>query len=120
MPLILGPIVLCSSLLLFAYGNFLTIMISMSLNGIVFLLMMSSAMTLTARLVEPQKRGKARGFLNFMGYVFTGVGMLLGNYLYNLVPQLPFYVAIVLTAPMILIVFFRVHESKRQSSAQQS
>jgi DHA1 family tetracycline resistance protein-like MFS transporter len=120
MPLMLGPIVLCSSLLLFAYGNFLTIMISMSLNGIVFLLMMSSAMTLTARLVEPQKRGKARGFLNFMGYIFTGVGMLLGNYLYNLVPQLPFYLAIGLTAPMVLIVFFQVHESKRQSSAQQS
>jgi MFS family permease len=119
-PLMLGPLVLCLSLLLFTHGNFVTVMASMSLNGIVLLLMMSSVFTLTARLVEPQKRGKATGFLNFMGYIFTGVGMLIGNFLYTIVPQLPFYLAIALTVPMILIVLFRVHESKKESFAQQS
>ncbi len=119
-PLMLGPLVLASALLLFVHGDFLTIMISMSLNGIVFLLMMSSAMALTAHLVEPQNRGKVRGFLNFLGYIFTGVGMLLGNYFYTLIPQLPFYLAIGLTVPMILIVFFRVHQPKRQWLVQQN
>jgi MFS family permease len=74
-------------------------------------------MTLTASLVEPENRGKVRGFLNFMGYIFTGVGMLLGNYFYDLWPQLPFYVTIGLTVPMVLIVIFRVHEPDKNSPA---
>jgi len=115
-PLLLGPLVLASALLLFVNGNFLTIMISMCLNGIVFLLIMSSSMTLSAHLVEPQNRGKVRGFLNFMGYIFTGVGMLLGNYLYNLVPELPFYLPVGLTVPMTLIILFRIHEPRGRSN----
>jgi MFS family permease len=108
-PLILGPLLLATSLLLFVNGNFVTIMISMSLNGLVFLLIMASGTTLIASLVGPENRGKVRGLLNFMGYIFTGVGMLLGNLFYNLVPQLPFYLAISLTVPMMIITFFRVH-----------
>lgn len=117
-PLLLGPLALASALLLFVHGNFVTIMTSMCLNGIVFLLIMSSAMTLTAYLVEPQNRGKVRGFLNFMGYIFTAVGMLLGNLFYNLVPQLPFYLAIGLTIPMTLIILLRIHEPTRQRPLQ--
>jgi MFS family permease len=109
-PLTLGPIVLAISALIFAYGNFFTIMISMCLNGLVFLLIMSSAMTLAASLVEPENRGKVRGFLNFMGYIFQGVGMLLGNFFYNLIPTLPFYIAIGLAVPMVLITALRVRE----------
>ena len=111
-PLILGPFTLAIASLLFANGNFLTIMISMSLLGIVHLLVMSSAMALSAGLVEPQNRGKVRGFIIFTGYISTGVGMLLGNGFYNLVPQLPFYVTIGLTFPMMLIVLLRVHEPR--------
>jgi len=111
-PLLLGPVALAFATLLFVFGNFFTVMISMCLNGLVFLLIMSSAMTLTAGLVEPENRGKVRGFLNFMGYVFTGVGMLLGNFFYNLTPQLPFYITIGLTLPMLLIILFKIREPK--------
>jgi MFS family permease len=114
-PLALGPIILASAALLFVHGNFLTIMISMSLNGLVFLLIMSSAMTLAASLVETENRGKVRGFLNFMGYVFTGVGMLLGNFFYNLIPQLPFYATIGLTIPMVLTIVLRVREPQKKA-----
>jgi MFS family permease len=116
-PLLAGPLTLALATLLFVHGNLYTIMLSMCLNGLVFLLVMSSAMTLTASLVEPENRGKVRGFLNFMGYIFTGVGMLLGNYFYDLWPQLPFYVTIGLTVPMVLIVIFRVHEPDKHSPA---
>jgi len=109
-PLILGSVTLATASLLFANGNFLTIMVSMFLLGVVHLLVMSSAMALSAGLVEPENRGKVRGFINFTGYISTGVGMLLGNGFYNLVPQLPFYVTIGLTFPMMLIVLLRVHE----------
>jgi len=112
-PLLFGPFALAASALIFAYGNFFTVMISMCLNGLVFLLIMSSAMTLTANLVDPENRGKVRGFLNFMGYVFTGIGMLLGNFFYNLMPQLPFYITAILTLPMIIIIVFRVREQRK-------
>lgn len=115
-PLLLGPLVLASALLLFVRGNFVTIMISMCLNGIVFLLIMASAMTLTAYLVEPQNRGKVRGFLSFMGYIFTGVGMLLGNFLYDMVPQIPFYLALGLTVPMVLVILFHIPGSQKQNA----
>jgi len=110
-PLMMAPITLAVSSLLFAFGNFATVIISMVLNGLVFLLLMASAMTLTANLVEPENRGKVRGFLNFMGYIVTGVGMLVGNLFYNLHPPLPFYIAAGLTLPMMLIITFRVHET---------
>jgi len=112
-PLTLGPIVLAGGLSLFFNGNLFTIMISMCLLGMVYLLIMSPAMALSASLVEPQNRGKVRGFINFMGYIFTGIGMLLGNYLYDLVPQLPFYMTIGMTIPMIIMVLFRVHEPQK-------
>jgi len=115
-PMTLAPILLATSTAIFVYGNFYTIMISMCLNGLVFLLLMSSAMTLTASLVGPENRGKVRGFLNFMGYIFMGIGMLLGNFFYNLYPPLPFFIAITLVAPMIFIIAFRVHEPDRQTA----
>lgn len=115
-PLILGPVALATSALLFAHGNFFTVMISMCLNGLVFLLIMASAMTLTASLVEPENRGKVRGFLNFMGYIFQGTGMLLGNFFYDLYYPLPFYVAAGLALPMVIIIIFRVHGTKEQTN----
>jgi MFS family permease len=113
-PLLLGPIVLALSTTLFVFGSFFTVMVSMCLNGLVFLLIMSSAMALTASLVEPENRGKVRGFLNFMGYVFTAVGMLLGNFLYDLYPPLPFLITITLTGPMFVIVVLRIRGPAEQ------
>jgi MFS family permease len=115
-PLILGAFTLALASLIFVNGNLFTIMISMCLNGLVFLLIMSSAMALSAHLVEPQNRGKVRGFFNFMGYIFTGIGMLLGNYLYDLNPPLPFYLTIGLTVPMALIILFHVHQPEKQNA----
>jgi MFS family permease len=116
-PLSLGPVALVSSLALFINGDLFTIMISMCVLGLVHMFVMTSAMTLTASLVEPRNRGKVRGCINFLGYVFTGVGMLLGNFLYDLYPQLPFYVTMSLALPMALIIIFRVHEPDKHSPA---
>jgi len=112
-PLTIGSIVLAAAPLMFVNGNFYTIMISMALLGLVHLLVMSSGMVLSATLVEPENRGKVRGFLNFVGYIFTGIGMLLGNFLYNIMPQLPFYVTTLLTVPMVLIVVLFIQEPKK-------
>ena len=113
-PLAIGPCVLVASLLLFINGNLFSIMVSMALFGLVHMLIMASGMVLSACLVEPQNRGKVTGGLNFVGYILTGMGMLLGNLFYNLTPQLPFYITMALAVPMMLIVVFRIPEPKKE------
>ena len=114
LPLIVGPCALVASLLLFINGNLFTVMASLALMGLVQLLIMSSGTALSACLVEPQNRGKIRGNLSFVGYIFTGVGMLLGNFLYVLTPELPFYLTMALAVPMLVIVVFRIPEPRKE------
>jgi len=114
-PLILGLLVLGLATLIFVHGNLLTIMIAMSLFGIAQLLVMAGTMALATDLVEPENRGKVNGFINFIAYIVSGFGMLLGNYLYvSFVPQLPFYVALGLIVPELVIGLFLIHEPKKR------
>jgi MFS family permease len=77
---------------------------------------MASIMALATDLVMPENRGKVNGFTNFTGYIMMGSGMLLGNYLYaNLLPELPFYVALATTFPTLIIVLLLVHEPARKA-----
>lgn len=118
-PLVLGVIVFATATLIFAYGDFLTVMISMVLFGVAQLLVMSATMALATDLVDPVNRGKVVGFRNFVGYIAMGLGMLLGNYLYIeglalAVPQLPFYTAFGLIIPQLLIILLLVHEPQER------
>ncbi len=114
-PLVLGLIIFGTSILVFVNGNFLTVMISMSLFGIAILLAMSAVTALSTDLVHPENRGKVNGFVNFMGYIAQGIAMLLGNYFYvNFIPQLPFYVAIGLLIPTFFVVLFLLAEPKKR------
>ena len=113
-PLMLGPCLLIVSMLLFINGNILSVTISMALFGLTQMLMMSAGMALSACLVEPKNRGKIVGGLNFIGYILTGIGMLLGNLFYNLYPQLPIYMIIAIAIPIMLLIFFRIPEPKKE------
>jgi MFS family permease len=118
-PLILGVTLFGSAQLIFAFGNFLTIIFSMILQGMAQLLVMSSAMALATDLIDPINRGKVVGFRNFIRYIIMGIGMLLGNYFFIIgktmnIPQLPFYIAGGLLIPTIFILVFLVHEPKQK------
>jgi MFS family permease len=113
-PLLASPFLLIASMLLFINGNILIVTISMVLVGLVNMLIMSAGMALSACLVEPKNRGKIAGGLNFVGYILTGIGMLIGNLLYNLWPQLPIYMTIAVAIPMILIISFRISEPNEE------
>ncbi len=114
-PLLLGISSLGVATLIFVIGNLVTVMISMILFATGQLLVMSSAMALSTDLVEPVNRGKVVGFRNFVAYIFNGVAMLLGSYLYvNFIPQLPFYVALGLLIPTFLIILFLIQEAKNE------
>ena len=118
-PLILGLLVLILAVLIFVNGNLFTLMIAMILVGIAQLSVMSATMALSTDLVPPENRGKVNGFINFIGYIVSGFGMLLGNYMYvSFIPQLPFYVTLGLTVPALLIGLFLVHEPKKRVATQ--
>jgi len=113
-PMALGLIVFASATLIFSVGNLIIVMIAMSMFAIGQLLVMSSAMALSTDLIDPANRGKVVGFRNFVGYIFNGLGMLLGNYLYiTFFPQLPFYVTLAMIIPALFIVALLVHELEK-------
>jgi MFS family permease len=117
-PLILGVVVSALGSWLFINGNLPVIMVSMGLFGLGQLALMAGSSALFADLVEQGNRGKVVGFTNFAGYLAMGFGMLLGNLLYvGSVPQMPFYVNLVLAIPEFLIVTLLIHEPKEKAES---
>jgi MFS family permease len=114
-PLILGFFAFDLGLIIFLRGNLATVTVAMILFGLGSLLFMSALTALSADLVSRENRGKVNGFINFMSYVASGFGMLLGNYLYiTFFPQLPFYTVLVLTLPLFIVIPLFVHEPSEQ------
>ncbi len=119
-PLILGLFTFGVAILIFVTANLaqarlFTVMISMCLFGIAQLLVMSALTAFLTDLVNPENRGKVNGFVNFIGYIAMGIGMLLGNYFYvNFTRQSPFYVTLGLIVITLLITLFLIHEPKKQ------
>ncbi|NIO37345.1 MFS transporter [Candidatus Bathyarchaeota archaeon] len=114
-PIILGLGLFGVGTLIFAYGNFTTIMISMSLYGLAMMLVMSGVMALSTDLIKPANRGKVMGFNNFFGYIMMGLGMLLGGLLYeNFLPQSPFLIGLGINVVSLLMVLFLVQEPRRK------
>lgn len=112
-PLIIAPCMLIVSMLLFINGDIVAVTLSMALFGLVNMLVTSAGLALSASLVEPNNRGKIVGGLNFVGYILTGIGMLLGSLTYNLIPQLPIYITMFSAIPLLLITVFRISEPKK-------
>jgi MFS family permease len=117
-PIILGLCVLAAGTVIFTIGNYVMIMISMSLFGFAHMLVMSGAMALSTDLIQPANRGKVVGFNNFFGYIIMGFGMLLGGYLYqNFIPQSPFIINLAATLVALLVVLLFIREPKRRVGA---
>lgn len=115
-PLIFGLLAFSIGATVFLFGTLFTLMIAMILFGLGSLLFGSGMLALTADLVSTENRGKVSGFTNFTNYIMSGIGMLLGNYLYvAFFPQLPFYIAIALMLPTFVIVLFLVHEPAKRA-----
>lgn len=94
----------------------------MVMFGIAQLLAMSAAIALSTDLVEPQNRGRVNGFINFIGYIVMGFGMILGEFLFVVgvnigIPQLPFYITLLLIIPQLFITLFLIHEPEERVGA---
>lgn len=117
-PIVLGLGVLGLGTVIFTFGDYVMIMVSMCLFGFAHMLIMSGVMALSTDLIQPVYRGKVVGFNNFFGYILMGFGMLLGGYLYgNFIPQSPFIISLGATFIALLMVVFLVHEPKKRVGA---
>jgi MFS family permease len=112
-PLILSGLLIIPSILLFIYGNYLTLFIAMPLIGLAQLLGFSAYQTLFADLVPQAQRGKVTGSMQFFTYIFMALGGLIGGLLYdNISPQIPFLVMLILIIPSVLITTLYIKEPK--------
>jgi len=112
-PLVLSSFLMVPAVLLFVYGNFLTLFVTMFLFGFSQLLAFSAYQTLFADLVPQTQRGKVTGSMNFFSYIFMALGAVMGGLIYdNVSPKLPFLLMLVLLVPSTLLIVFRVHEPK--------
>ncbi len=112
-PLIISGLLMIPAALLFVYGNYITIYITMPLVGLSMLLGFSSYQTLFTDLVPQALRGKATGSMNFFVYISMAIGGVIGGILYDTIsPQLPFLMMALLAIPAVLLIVFFVHEPK--------
>lgn len=112
-PLIVSGILIIPSILLFIYGNYVTLFIAMPLVGLTQLLGFSAFQSLFADLVPQAQRGKVTGSMHFFTYVFMALGGLTGGILYDSIsPQFPFLVMLILIIPSILVTALYVKEPK--------
>jgi MFS family permease len=112
-PIIVSSFLVIPAVLLFVYGNYLTLFIAMPLMGVSMLLGFSSYQSLFADLVPQEHRGKITGSMNFFFYLFMALGGVGGGILYETIsPQLPFLLTIAFAIPSIALVFFCVQEPK--------
>jgi MFS family permease len=114
-PLLLSYLFMIPSILLFIYGDFFRLAVSLVLFGVVQLMMFSSYSALMADLVPKEQRGKVTGFSQFFNYITMAIGVLLGGIIYYTIShQLPFLLVLVFLVPQFLVTFFMVHEPKQR------
>jgi len=112
-PLIVSNLLMIPAVLLFIFGNYSTLFISMPLVGFSMLLGFSAYQALFADLVPQAHRGKATGAMNFFSYVFMALGGAIGGLLYdNVSPMLPFLLMVALAIPSVILILFYVREPK--------
>ena len=117
-PMIIGLGIFGVATVVFAFGDFSMVLISMALFGFAQMMVMSGTMALSTDLVQPVNRGKVVGFNNFVGYIIMGLGMLLGGFLYeSVLPQSPFFISLGFTFVALLVVLFLVHEPEKRVGA---
>jgi len=112
-PLVVGGLLMVPATLLFVYGNYSTLFVTVILWGLGQLLGLSAYQALFADLVPQSERGKVTGSMNFFSNIFMAAGGMIGGLLYdNVSPQLPFLLMPILIVPSAIITIYRVHEPK--------
>jgi MFS family permease len=100
---------------LLLWGDFFRLIASMTLVGLIQVLVNGAASALTADLVPREHRGKVNGSRGFFSMIALSLGMFTGGWLYdNVGHQIPFLLQFVLIIPPILLVYFFIKEPKEE------
>jgi len=103
------------SMWLFVNGDLPRLFVSLVLVGVGQVTMNSGFSALQADLTPKDQRGKVNGFTNFANHILMAVGSLAGGILYEHVsPQLPFFLAVVLTIPSFILTLALVQEPENR------
>jgi MFS family permease len=104
-----------SSMALFVYGDLVKVFLSLALVGVGQTMMNTAFGALQADLTPKEERGKVNGFTNFANCILMAVGSIVGGVLYERVSnQLPFYVAMLLVVPSIVLTLLFVKEPEKR------
>jgi MFS family permease len=100
---------------LFIWGDFYRLIISMSLVGLIQVLINGAASALSADLVPREHRGKVNGSRGFFSMIALSVGMFAGGWLYdNISHQIPFLLQFILIIPPLLMVYMFIEEPREE------
>jgi DHA1 family multidrug resistance protein-like MFS transporter len=114
-PILVASILFGVAMWLFVNGDVMRLFVSLSLVGIGQVMMNSAFGAFQADLTPKDQRGKVNGFINFANQILMALGSLGGGILYEHVsPQLPFFLAIILVVPSLIITLILVHEPEKR------
>jgi MFS family permease len=113
-PLMAAFVIWALAVPLLIWGDFYRLIVSMSLIGLLQVLISGTTMALTADLVPREHRGKVNGSRGFFTMISLSLGMFAGGWLYdNVGHQVPFLLQLVLIIPPLLLVYFFIEEPKK-------
>jgi MFS family permease len=110
-PILLSFVLWVFAILLYVYGDFYRLILSMVLVGALMIMLNSGISALLADLVLKEKRGKVNGSISFFVLIAGSLGQLSGGWLYdNVGHQVPFLIQVLLVIPPFLLVYFKINE----------
>jgi MFS family permease len=118
-PLMASFIIWGLALPLLIWGDFYRLIISMTLVGLLQVLISGASSALTADLVPREHRGKVNGSRGFFSTIALSIGMFAGGWFYdNLGHQIPFLLQFIMIIPPIILVYFFIQEPKQEEVNQ--
>jgi len=110
-PILLAFVLWAIAVPLMIYGDFWRLIISMTLVGVIQVMINGATSALTADLVPKEHRGKTNGSRGFFSMLSSSVGMITGGWLYdNVSHALPWYLQLVIIVIPFLLVLFYIEE----------
>jgi len=100
---------------LMVWGDFYRLIVSMTLVGLLQVLINGASSALSADLVPREHRGKVNGSRGFFAMLASAAGMYSGGWLYdNVGHQVPWFLQLVLIIPPFLLIHFMIEEPKKE------
>jgi len=114
-PLMASFVIWGLALPLLIWGDFYRLLVSMSLIGLLQVLINGAGSALTADLVPREHRGKVNGSRGFFATLALSMGMFTGGWLYdNVGHQVPFLIQFAFIIPPFLLIYLYIKEPKEE------